>query len=125
MSHSPPSPSSFMNPQEICMVYQSREKNKSRSCMSQILGSRCALQDLVGEHFAGHSLRLWREYSEKKSFLSPVSASCAHTPSRSAKTRRHHHPTAPLRRENSFLSVVWEELSAPIRPVIARDTQDP
>lgn len=93
--------------------------------MSQILCSRCALQDLVGEDFAGHLLRLWRECSEKKSFLSPVSASCAHTPSRNAKIRQHHPPTVPLHRENSYLSLVWEELSVPIRPVVARDTQGP
>lgn len=50
------------------MVCHSRDKNKSKSCMSQILGSRCALQDLAGELLVGHSLRLWGECSERKSF---------------------------------------------------------
>lgn len=44
-----------MSSQENSVVYHSRDKNKSKSCMSQILGSRCALQDLVGEHLVGPS----------------------------------------------------------------------
>lgn len=88
--------------------------------MSQILGSRCALQDLAGELLVGHPLKIWGECSERKSFLSPVSTSYAHTPPGSTKTRQHHPPTAPLYRENSFLSVGWEEPSAPIRPAVAR-----